>query len=375
MANAYWIVALVFVAAGSLSTIASKWTDSLSAVGRDGKVSKFDHPFIQTWFMFLGEFTCMIYFQGKLLYKRYKQQELVEGEDFRKPITPFIMLIPACCDFTASTTMYYGLTMTHASVYQMLRGATVLFTGLFSRFFLKRVFRAYQWSGMLLVTLGLTCVGLSSTLFETSTDGASNPVLGDILIIAAQLIVSAQMVIEEKILTKWNIPPTLLVGWEGTFGLCITTTALGIFQAFHTPPDDFIDAVIQMGNSWRVLVSNLLALAAIPLLNAMGQIITKNISATARMVLDTVRNIVVWAFCLAYTSYFHETFQWLQLVGFLLLVSGNGIFKYIIRLPCGFCRDPVIDAEAEEKGKLVDGVDGTVNDSTPAFKNPVNESV
>ena len=351
---ASYVVALIFVASGSVSTISSKWMDDISAVGRtcdvgdhDCKTDQehlFDHPFVQTWFMFLGEFVCMILVQGTIFYKRCKSIELTEGEDYMKPVTPFIFMIPALCDFTASTTMYVGLTLTAASVYQMLRGATVLFTGLLSIAFLKRKFRTFEWLGMFLVTGGLLCVGIASTVFSHGNSSGTNPILGDILIFGAQLIVSGQMVIEEKLLTKYNVPPMLLVGWEGTFGLFYASTALGIFQAWpkggpslngHNPPDDFLDATAQMGNDSRLIVSNLLCVFAITFLNAAGQTITKNISATARMVLDTVRNVIVWAFCLG-IPFFDEKFQWLQLIGFLLLVCGNAIFKQIIRLPCEF---------------------------------------
>jgi len=356
----FLVVSLLFVASGSMSTIASKWNDTLSAPGKDGTVHEFNHPFFQTWLMFLGEFICMIAFQASVFWKKSKGEPLEVGVDKTLPVTRFIFAIPAACDFTASTTMYIGLTMTQASVYQMLRGATVLFTGIFSKIFLKRQFRPYQWLGMCMVTGGLACVGLASTLFsDGSHNGGSNPVLGDILVICAQLIVSAQMIIEEKILTKYNVPPTLLVGWEGIFGLCYASTALAIFQATHGKPDNVVDALYQLTSDWRVFLSCFLALLSFPILNGTGQIITKNVSATARMVLDTVRNVVVWVFTLAYASYFKEHFKWLQLVGFLLLVSGNGIFKYLIRFPksCAQCRDPTIDQEndAEQAAKEAEG--------------------
>lgn len=363
------IVALIFVASGSVSTIASKWQDDISAVGRtcpadepdcaSGKSHLFDHPFVQTWFMFLGEFVCMILHLGTMAYKRVKQIELQEGVDFMKPVTPFIFMIPSFCDFTGSTTMYIGLTLTEASVYQMLRGATVLFTGFFSMLFLKRRFQAFEWLGMSLVTAGLACVGLASMLFSSGDSSAPNPVVGDILILAAQLIVAGQMVIEEKILTKYNVPPRLLVAWEGTFGLCYATTALGIFQAWpksgpslngHNPPDDFLDAAAQMGNDWRLIFSNVLCVLAITFLNAAGQTITKNVSATARMVLDTVRNVIVWGVCLA-IPFFKEDFQYMQLIGFVLLIVGNAVFKAILRLPCSVLQPAPKD---EEQAKLLD---------------------
>lgn len=364
-------IALVFVAAGSISTIASKWQDDISAPGRacpednpnctTAPSHLFDHPFVQTWFMFLGEFVCMLVYLVMRVYKRVKNIELHEGIDYMKPVTPFIFMIPSLCDFTGSTTMYIGLNLTEASVYQMLRGATVLFTGVFSMIFLHRRFQAYEWFGMALVTSGLACVGLASMLFTSGDSAAPNPVLGDILIFAAQLLVAGQMVIEEKILTKYNVPPLLLVAWEGTFGLCYTTTALGVFQGWpksgpalngHNPPDDFIDAAVQMGNDWRLIVSNVLCVLAITFLNAAGQSITKNVSATARMVLDTVRNVIVWGVCLG-IPFFKEKFQWLQLVGFIFLILGNAVFKALLRLPCAALQPAQIETD-EEKAKLIE---------------------
>lgn len=383
---AFAIVAAIFVASGSVSTISSKWQDDVSAVGRPcdadnpgcktGVLHSFDHPFVQTWFMFLGEFLCMFLVVGQRLYKRYYSIPLEEGVDYMRPVPPFIFMIPSLCDFTASTTMYIGLTLTEASVYQMLRGATVIFTGLLSLLFLKRRFQSFEWLGMLLVTGGLACVGLASMLFSHDSSSAKNPVLGDILIFAAQLIVAGQMVIEEKILTKYNVPPSLLVAWEGTFGLCYATFALGIFQAWpkdgptlngHNPPDDFLDAAAQMKNDYRLILSNVMCVFAITFLNSAGQTITKNISATARMVLDTVRNVIVWAVCLA-IPFFNEKFQWMQLVGFLLLICGNAIFKRILSLPCEFFQ-PKDEADILERAKLVVGDD----DSSYSEAHTVNE--
>ena len=39
--------------------------------------------------------------------------------------------------------------------------------------------------------------------------------LGDLLIIMAQIIVSVQMVYEERVINKRNVPPLAAVGWEG----------------------------------------------------------------------------------------------------------------------------------------------------------------
>ena len=47
---------------------------------------------------------------------------------------------------------------------------------------------------------------------------SSDILLGDMLIVGAQVIVASQMVYEEKFVTKYNVPALQAVGWEGTFG-------------------------------------------------------------------------------------------------------------------------------------------------------------
>src|SRR6266516_31266 len=61
--------------------------------------------------------------------------------------------------------MNVGLIYTTASVYQMLRGAVVLFTGSFSVLFLRHRLYAYHWFSLFLVVLGVSIVGMSSIFF------------------------------------------------------------------------------------------------------------------------------------------------------------------------------------------------------------------
>lgn len=77
--------------------------------------------------------------------------------------------------------------MTTASVFQMLRGAVVIFTGLFSVIFLKRKLHAYQYMSMTLVLIGTLIVGMSSVLNKESDTNASNPLVGGIIIFTSQV--------------------------------------------------------------------------------------------------------------------------------------------------------------------------------------------
>ena len=77
----------------------------------------------------------------------------------------------------------------------MLRGSVVLFTGIFSVIFLGRRLYAFHWIGMILVLTGTAIVGIASVLEPDDNAGsASNPLLGDIIIVFAQIITAVQMV-------------------------------------------------------------------------------------------------------------------------------------------------------------------------------------
>lgn len=51
-----------------------------------------------------------------------------------------------------------------------------------------------------------------------------------------------------------------------------------------------------------------------------------------------------------------ETFKWLELVGFILLIGGTFVYNEIVILPCGFMKDNTKDErkkrEAESQGLL-----------------------
>lgn len=57
-----------------------------------------------------------------------------------------------------------ALNMTSASSFQMLRGAVIIFTGLFSVAFLGRRLALSQWLGILATIAGLVVVGLADLL-------------------------------------------------------------------------------------------------------------------------------------------------------------------------------------------------------------------
>lgn len=369
----------------------------------------FEQPVIQTAQMFIGEMGCWLVLFASYVYRRYisrasnhpsplltggyepvsaDEADAAEDEDAdtvvdrdHGSILPlkddvrhelrgwrtFLLAAPACCDIAGTTLMNVGLLFVAASIYQMTRGALVLFVGLFSVLFLRRKLSFYQWFALFVVVLGVALVGLAGALFPgdrrhvsgqagdmntvshvilqvravAATPIAVQTIIGVLLIAAAQVFTATQFVLEEWILEHYEMDPLQVVGWEGIFGFVVTTVGMivlylvvgrteagryGYFDAKEGLREVFSNRVI----SW----SSILIMISIGGFNFFGLSVTRSVSATSRSTIDTCRTLFIWLVSLGLGW---ESFKWLQIVGFALLVYGTFLFNDIVRPPLKAC--------------------------------------
>ena len=379
---------------GSINTITTKYADISCALGvpyyprnqtaaengcpdRSEGSHQFDHPFVQAFAMFIGEMLCMVAWKIAVFIKRRRNRPVPTAKDYN----PLIFLLPALCDCTATSAMYVGLTLTYASQFQMLRGAVIIFTGLMARFLLGHRLKGFQWFGMGSVLVGLIGVGAAAFLGGSNGSQAPNPILGDAIIIAAQVVVAFQMVVEEKFLTKYNVPALEAVGWEGIFGMLIMSTLCLVFWFVPGPRaggkfENYNDAILQFANSWEIQLAICGTICSIAFFNFSGISVTKEMSATTRMVLDSVRTITIWAYGMLVGW---ETFSYLQVIGFIFLLFGTFVYNDIIVTDLfrrWGCVAPREDEEAGatttqgEKEKLID--DSAKSGRSPGLNGSLN---
>lgn len=91
--------------------------------------------------------------------------------------------------------------------------------------------------------------------------------------------------------------------------------------------EDFFDAMTQIKNSWQIVCALGGTIVSIAFFNFAGISVTKEISATSRMVLDSVRTLVIWMFSLIIGW---QSFQSLQLVGFIVLLFGMCLYNNVV---------------------------------------------
>jgi hypothetical protein len=108
------------------------------------------------------------------------------------------------------------------------------------------------------------------------------------------------------------------------------------------------DAFVQIKNSWKIMVAIFGNIVSIAFFNYFGVTVTQTMSATTRMVLDSVRTLVIWVFgMLPFIGW--ETFQYFQAIGFPFLILGMFIYNGSVRVP-GMDYSQVEEEDFEEPG-------------------------
>lgn len=192
----------------------------------------------------------------------------------------------------------------------VISGSVIVFVGIFSVAFLERKLKSREWVGILFVIIGLGVVGASDFI---SNDGGpehtrNNIITGDLLIIMAQIITAVQMVYEEKYVAGYDIPALQAIGWEGFFGVSVLGLLLIPLYFIHSVPpfdhnahhvlEDLPDALYQIFNNYQLVLALGGTIVSIAFFNFAGISVTKERSATTRMVLDSVRTLVIWVVAL-----------------------------------------------------------------------------
>ena len=299
----------------------------------------FEQPVLQTAQMFIGEMGCWLFVGGFSLYRRYivrkstaeaggyqaintlengdsRENGVVDGDGnsalSTAPVNPaaklmslnaedriplkgwkvLLLALPAICDICGTTLMNVGLLFVVPSIYQMTRGALVLFVGLFSVIFLRRKLHPFQWFALVTVVLGVGIVGLAGAIYkddkaspavlihireavaiilrEARTPDAFRAIIGVFLIAGAQIFTASQFVLEEYILEKYALEPLKVVGWEGLFGFLVTVLgmvvlhlAIGRTDAGRYGYFDLVEGWREMTHYKPIAVSSVLIMISI----------------------------------------------------------------------------------------------------------------
>ncbi|KAI4866911.1 hypothetical protein F4820DRAFT_415410 [Hypoxylon rubiginosum] len=385
---------------GVCNTLLSKYQDNQCVRNCDDPDPKnrrtFEQPVLQTAQMFVGEVGCWLVVGLMKAYQRFVARKknspgadgyeaVSNGDDAdaddaasinsEHPLTRappakraggpdgllrgfgiLLLALPAICDILGTTLVNAGLFMVAASIYQMTRGALVLFVGLFSVVFLRRHLYLFQWISLVGVVAGVALVGLAGVVWPDAkaevTDALSRAAedaaaaealraaLGVVLIAGAQIFTATQFVLEEFLLERSSIEPIEVVGWEGLFGLAFTLIGMLVLHLVVGRTDagrygmfDMVEGFREMMEYRAVGITSIFIMISIGGFNFFGLSVTRSVSSTARSTIDSCRTLFIWMVSLGLGW---ETFKWLQVAGFALLVYFTFLFNGIVQPPFRF---------------------------------------
>jgi len=304
--------------------------------------------------MFLGEsLTIFAYLYYKYRQKNKPSEEVNNREDDKPEVTPWIILIPAMCDLVGSTLTFLALTMMAGSVYQMVRGAIVFITALFSILFLKSKLYRHHVTSLVVVFIGIFLVGLASQIYhDPDKPEAETRVFGIIMLVVSLFFNGFQFIAEEMIMNKYKAHPLQMVGWEGIWGLSVYVVLLIIFSfipcgevgeitanlcTVNEDGEYYVETAVfalrQIVDNTGLLFLVIGGIFSIAFFNFFGISLTKYVSASSRAVVDNSRTIIVWLFFLVVPTVYQENFKALQFVGFIVTIIGALCYNEIIVIP------------------------------------------
>lgn len=375
--TAFYVLGLL--TCGSLNTIMIKVAFSLSSEGSDGQEKDFQKPWFVTFIMFVA-------MMGSLPFDRaLRRCEPCKGKtEGQVPLLPdvspggpgdapstntgkswlkkvLLVSMPAFFDILATGLCSMGFLYIPASVWQLLRGAEMIFAAIFAIVFLKRKLMAFHWLGLMFCVAGIILVGLASVWGESSSNGSgssssdsSQPGRGTLtllfgmsLALAGQLVQAAQVIAEEWLLTDMDLPEMQIIGFEGVWGAVMMLIVA--FPLFYVLPgqdggkfEDEFDAMTMLQNSNPLLSALLVFAFSCTTYNMAGICVTGALSAVHRVMLEAFRTCIVWAFgltvhyCYDPDSKFGEVwtpYSLLEVGGFVCLILGQAIYGVMIRIP------------------------------------------
>lgn len=353
------LAVLGLITFGTLTSLAAKAVYELDGTNRHGQHQLFQKPWAMTSVMFLGMSLCLplAYWQqwkAKKLREAGRLDEPLLGADVDKAAGEgthseareiCLLAIPTAFDLVATVLMNIGLLSVTASVYQMMRGAEMLFAALFSVVFLHRTLNKYHFGGIACCVCGICCVGAASLL--TGEGSATHPISqwqmlgGMALIILSQAVQAAQITFEDFFLSSMDISALKIVGFEGLWGtLAMFLVLLPIVQ--HLPGAEGSGIHENSLDTWHMITHSkviaavlLVDMLALLMYNVSGMCVTGHLGAVFRTVLETTRTLFVWLvdLLLFYTPLGFgklgeswSRFSLIQAVGFCILVSGTLIY-------------------------------------------------
>jgi len=247
--------------------------------------------------------------------------------------------VPGICNLCEATFRFTGLVFLSASIAEIIMsGVELIFVVFAARLIRKRMISRERWIGVGIMMAGLLLVGGAD--FIKSGDGentnkSSNQILGISLVVGKCFTSAIQDLFEEILVQEANMPPTLLMGLEGIFGL---TLIVPLYFVIGRATDEHPSETVETFGDSAFKISYAVFLVLLFTATSTSQILSTGLtSSMTRNLWKNFRGLLAWIVGLVifYASGNEDLGEaWLipqsfvVLTGFCIMVGG---LKYYYR--------------------------------------------
>eukprot|EP00439_Symbiodinium_sp_Y106_P034613 s6177_g4.t1 len=298
----------------------------------DGRQERFEKPWLMTFIMFVSMTLALPFDAG--MWRKSSPEPLLGGQvadRWREKVRLRSM----------------GFLYIPASVWQLLRGAEIVFAAIFAVTCLHRRLYCFQYIGLAFCVAGIFLVGLASVWgddMEAEAKGKDSGnvqllLIGICLALAGQVVQAAQAVAEDAgIGEDVDLPGLQVVGFEGVWGAL--AMLVFVFPTLYMLPGQDHGHAEDEVNAYELLRINSMLTALMGLYifscatyNISGIAVTGALSAVHRVMIEALRTLIVWAFGLSIHYLVDPKSALGEVAGFLLLVIGQVIYGAMVKIP------------------------------------------
>lgn len=188
----------------------------------DGTTKLFSKPIMMLLLMFAAMIPAIFFWLIQQAFTPVQDREHLSYNSM------LILIVPCVCDLLCTLLLLIAQLYITASMWQMLRGTVICITAVLKRFVLNHRLRNHMWMGVAIITSAMVIV--ASVPFLVPDDNKApevadpktgivpetrDPRIGIVLVVLGCFAQGVQYVFEEKVMAVDNVPPLVVIGFEG----------------------------------------------------------------------------------------------------------------------------------------------------------------
>lgn len=336
-----------FVILGIINALTEKFLYEQEAQGSNGK-HKFMKPIFFSTTLFFGVSLSLVFyiFLSVIGKSGYPPLTKLKRGTFLK------FIVPGFFDLFQGVMSSITSALVGVSIDYMLRSATLVGVSIIARFYFKRQFKSFEVNGILIVTISLFLVGMSSVINAdiSSTVHVSKKwaVIIIILKLISQATYSIELSLDQYYTQQRRIHCVVVSSFQSLWAFLIGSLIL-IPISNRMPGEegkglheDINDTFLMLKNNQELIFIIAMSVLIESIYQMSSVTLTELTSAVMRTLVESFRTFILWLIQLAifygFSSYpslrkyrgIGEEWSkgsWLQLFGYLLLLTGLLIYR------------------------------------------------